>query len=361
MIEIEKTIESRKPAARGAQDLRVLRHSLVTGASGCVGRAIVKELLNAGIRVNALVRDPGSMVAALGSLSEHPRLRVMSGDLANSDELRISLEGVDSVFHAAAKVHAIPRSIAGESEFYQVNVEGTRNLLMAIKARPVRAFVFFSTIAVYGRQPHETLTEETPARPDTPYGRSKYDGEKLVMDVLSETDVSPIILRLPLVCGPGDRGNLMRMIRAIDRRRFLLLDGGKAKKSIVFSKDVAAVAAKAASLSALAGETFLIANPEPFEVRRIAEAAATELERRLPRISLSAVHVAAILDALGKGFALLGYDFPVKAEDIRTLASDRICDVSKMTLKLGYVSGLDLSTGIREAVLWYKNSGSTVL
>ena len=333
--------------------------ALVTGATGCIGREIVRILLNQGHLVNVLVRDTRKLREVLGAYSEHNRLRVTEGDLSNIESLKNAAVGIDSVFHAAAKVHSIARTRTEEDDFFRVNTEGTKNLIHCIREQTLRRFVFLSTVAVYGKKQRGAVTEDDRSQPDTAYARSKHEAESMVKHALPRQGVRPVILRLPLVYGPGERGNFLRMVKAIDQRRFILIDGGKSRKSIVFSSDAAAAAIEAAFLETVAGETFLIADPKPYEIRQLAETISQELGKRLFPISLSSRFAAATLDIVGRSVWGLRADLKYRSSDIMTLASDRICDVSKMKSVLGFLPAVGLKIGIKRTIEWYKYSAKS--
>lgn len=330
--------------------------SLVTGASGCIGRALVQTLLDRGREVSVIVRDVNGLEEALGEHFNHARLHVTEGDLNNPKELRNAAKKIDSVFHAAAKVHTRPRTKSEEEEFFQVNVEGTKNLMRAVTSQHLRSFVFFSTIAVYGSQQCGTLNEAVPLRPDSAYALSKHEAEKVVTAESSSQGIRSIILRLPLVYGPGDRGNMLQMIKAIDKRRFILIDQGKARKSLIYSQDVVDAALRASFLDVAAGQTFLVADPRPYEMRRLAQTISEELGKTLLPFSIPARLVSKGLTCAGLAAKAFGLSPKYDPSIVATLTSDRICDVSRMKSVLGYMPAVDLQTGIKRTIDWYRHS-----
>jgi nucleoside-diphosphate-sugar epimerase len=339
-------------------ETRLPWRALVTGATGCIGREIVRLLLEHGHQVSVLVRDRSRLQDALGKEQDHPRLQVIEGDLREAESLNQSAIDVDVVFHTAAAVHLSPATQNAENEFYRVNLEGTRNLLRALDKSRLMSFVYLSTIAVYGNR-RGILDETTAVHPETPYGKSKYEAETFVASELSTSGVRPVILRLPLVYGPGDRGNLLNMMNAIDRGRFILLDGGKAKKSVLFSRDAAKAAIRAASLDGSRGTILLVADPQPYQVRELAEEISKALGKKRRFFSVPSGFATAALSLAEEVMRMMRMRPLYDPGMISTLTSDRVCDVSKMSAVLDFAPETDLRSGIARTAQWLRESKKT--
>src|ERR1017187_1972730 len=146
----------------------------------------------------------------------------------------------DIIIHAAGKAHSIPKTETEKQEFFDVNVQGTNNLLKAIENSGVpKAFVFISTVAVYGKESGNLICEDEPLSAKDPYGLSKIAAEKLILEWCEKKNVICTILRLPLIAGHNPPGNLGAMIKGISNGYYFNIAGGKAKKSIVLAVDVA--------------------------------------------------------------------------------------------------------------------------
>lgn len=149
-------------------------------------------------------------------------------------------DDLDVLIHAAGKAHQIPKNEEQTQEFYKVNVQGTANLLNAIESpRPPRSFIFISTVAVYGLNQGNLITEDAPLLANDPYGNSKIQAEQLVLEWCKKHGVICTILRLPLVVGSNPPGNLGDMIKGIQKGYYFNIDGGKARKSMVLAEDIA--------------------------------------------------------------------------------------------------------------------------
>jgi UDP-glucose 4-epimerase len=328
---------------------RRMRHVLVTGATGCVGRALVRRLLQNGVRVRILVRDVN---VASRLFDEYPGLDLVKGDLLDTSCLRRAVEGIDTIFHAAGKAHTRPRTDSEIQEFLAVNVGGTASLLDACSATALRAFVFFSTIAVNGAE-SAPFCESTPVAPVTPYGQSKHAAEQLVLQRFCGTDTASIILRLSMVFGEGDRGNFMRMVRAIHRGRFVPV--GSAKKSLAYSENVADVAIAAAERIRVPGRTFVVADPESRTLDQLASCIANTIGVRPPgfRIPVWTIRAgAAVLDRLS---GLSGFRMPLSSGDVEALTRETVCDISELQRSFDLRQRFSISEGIERTVRWYRN------
>ena len=145
------------------------------------------------------------------------------------------------VIHAAGKAHKIPKTKIEVSQFFEVNMKGTQNLLISLEqlSQLPKYFVFISTVAVYGLDSGMKIGENTPLLAIDPYGLSKIQAEKLVIEWCKQHNVKSTILRLPLLVGKNPPGNLGAMITAIRKGYYFNIDNGKAKKSMVLAEDVA--------------------------------------------------------------------------------------------------------------------------
>ncbi|WP_195208978.1 NAD-dependent epimerase/dehydratase family protein [Bacteroides intestinalis] len=149
-------------------------------------------------------------------------------------------ERYNVVLHAAGKAHSIPKSEAEKQEFFDVNLQGTKNLCTALEKKGVpQAFIFISTVAVYGCDFGECITEEQSLRGVTPYAVSKRLAEEYLQEWCLEHDVVLSIIRPSLIAGTNPPGNLGAMINGIRRGRYFSIAGGKARKSVLMVQDIA--------------------------------------------------------------------------------------------------------------------------
>lgn len=145
----------------------------------------------------------------------------------------------DVVLHAAGKAHMVPKTESEKNAFFDVNFQGTVNLCKALENSGVpKAFIFISTVAVYGLEFGENITEEHPLNGDTPYALSKIQAEEYLTDWCARNNVTLGIIRPSLIAGPNPPGNLGDMIRGIKTGKYLSIAGGKARKSVLMVEDI---------------------------------------------------------------------------------------------------------------------------
>ncbi|MGI9192877.1 MAG: NAD-dependent epimerase/dehydratase family protein [Chitinophagaceae bacterium] len=172
--------------------------------------------------------------------------RLISIGRAGSNTLQVDLSqqvpqiaDVDVVIHAAGKAHIYPKTESEKQEFYNVNVQGTENLLQGLVDNPIKAFVFISSVSVYGLEQGINIDENTPLMGKSPYALSKIRAEQLVENWCKEQGVDYLILRLPLIVGKQPLGNLKKMVDGIQGHRYWRIAKGDAHKSAVLADDVA--------------------------------------------------------------------------------------------------------------------------
>ena len=170
--------------------------------------------------------------------------------LTDEDDIKINLakevppinSHYDVVLHAAGKAHTVPKTEAEKQVFYDVNYHGTINLCMALKKAGVpKAIVFISTVAVYGCEYGELISEEHPLEGNTPYAESKIMAENYLTKWCKENGVVLGILRPSLLAGHKAPGNLGAMVEGIQKGFYLNIAGGKVKKSVLMAEDIARI------------------------------------------------------------------------------------------------------------------------
>ena len=146
----------------------------------------------------------------------------------------------DIVLHAAGKAHSVPKTEAEKQVFFDVNLQGTKNLCTALERKGIpRAFIFISTVAVYGCDFGENITEEHSLEGVTPYAMSKRLAEEFLQKWCYEHNVTLGIIRPSLIAGPNPPGNLGAMIHGIRSGRYLSIAGSWTRKSVLMVQDIA--------------------------------------------------------------------------------------------------------------------------
>ena len=311
---------------------------LVTGANGFVGKPLCAELLRRGQSVRGAVRSPGQLTAAAET--------VTVGAIDGETDWSAALSGMDAVIHLAARVHVMEDHAADPlAEFLQVNLYGTSNLAQQAASAGVKRFVYVSSIKVNGEQTtvNRPFTESDEPDPQDPYGMSKWRAEQELQRIAKETGLEVVIVRPPLVYGPGVKGNFIRLLAAIDRGIPLPLAGAKNVRSLVYVGNLVDALIACATLPAAGGQTYLVSDGDDVSTAMLVDMIARSLGR-----NSRAFHFPAGL--LRAAATLLG-----RAQQMdRLFGSLRVND-QKLRNDLGWAAPFTLEQGLRVTADWYRS------
>lgn len=268
--------------------------TLVTGATGFIGRQLVDSLIANGRTVRVLVRTK-SIDGAKARWSE--RVQIVAGDLSDPDSLRGACDNVQSVFHLAGYAHA--EDADDQRSLYvheRVTVDGTRALLAEAGTAGASVFVFASSVKALGEGGEQCIDEDATPAPKTVYGTAKYRAEQLVLGQNSRS-MRAAVLRLPLVYGSGVKGNLEKMIRAIDRGRFPPPPNLNNRRSMVHVDDVVSALQLLEARPEAAGRVYTVTDGQPYSTYGIYARIMSALERPLPswHVPMLIYRIAAVL------------------------------------------------------------------
>jgi nucleoside-diphosphate-sugar epimerase len=306
---------------------------LVTGATGFVGRALATRLLAERRAVRVAVRA-GSAPLPAGVES------IAVGDLGPETDWTRAVEGIDAIVHLAARVHMTGED-AGDAlpRFRAVNAAGSAALARAARTAGVRRLVLLSTTTVYGDRSHgRPFDESSPPAPATPYAQSKLEAEQLVAGILNGSPTELVVLRPPLVYGPGAKGNFARLVRLVQRGIPLPLGSVRNKRSLVFVDNLADAIMRALDHPAATGRTYVVSDGEDVSTPDLIARLAAALGRQ-PR--LFAVPPA-LLRLVG---ALLG-----RGDEIGRLLDDMAVDSSRIRTELGWRPPFTVDEGLSRSV-----------
>ena len=238
-------------------------------------------------------------------------------------------ENFDIVIHTAGKAHLVPKSDKENAAFFDVNVQGTQNLLRGIELSGIlpKRFVFISTVAVYGVDQGENINENKPLLAKDPYGLSKIQAEQLVLEWCQKNNVTCTILRLPLLVGENPPGNLGAMIKGIKKGYYFNIAGGLARKSMVLAEDVANILLKVSEIGGVYNLTDGF-HPNFYELSKaIAKQYGKSKLFNLPFI-------------IAKGIALVGdivgTKFPLNSNKLKKITTDLTFDDTKARKVIGW-------------------------
>ncbi|MGY4535296.1 nucleoside-diphosphate-sugar epimerase [Pseudomonas sp. TE3786] len=269
---------------------------VVTGASGFVGQALVRQLsAKPDTQVVALSRRAKAVEAAIEL--------VQVGDFASSDFSRV-LTGVDCVIHAAARVHVMSDSSASPlAEYRTVNVLGTLNLARQAAQHGVRRFIFLSSAKVNGEASPEGepfCAEQIPA-PVDPYAISKMEAEQGLRALAMETGMEVVIIRPVLVYGPGVKANFRSMMNWLAKGVPLPLGAINNKRSLVALENLVDLLITCVDHPAAANQTFLVSDGEDVSTSELLRRLGRALGKPARLLPIPAGWLQGVASLLGKG------------------------------------------------------------
>lgn len=266
---------------------------LVTGANGFVGSALLERLDTGGFSARGTVRRQANFPSNLVPVGELGPETVWSGVLA----------GQQAVVHAAARVHVMRDSASDPlSEFRRVNVEGTLNLARQAAAAGVRRFVFISSIKVNGEEtaPGQLFRDDDLPHPLDPYGLSKQEAEEGLRQLAQESGMEVVIVRPPLVYGPGVKANFETMMRWLYRGLPLPLGSIRNRRSLVALDNLVDLIITCIDHPAAANQTFLVSDGEDLSTTELLQRMGAALGKPARLLPVPSALLSAGATVLGK-------------------------------------------------------------
>jgi nucleoside-diphosphate-sugar epimerase len=232
------------------------------------------------------------------------------------------------VVHAAGKAHSTPKNNFEIDQFNKINVQGTLNLLKGLtKISTPKYFVFISSVSVYGLSSGLNISENSPLLANDPYGISKINAEKVIINWCDEHNVKCTILRLPIIVGINPPGNLGDMIKGLKRGYYFNIAGGNAKKSMVLASDVSKFILNAART----GGIFNLTDGKHPSFNELSNHIAKSIRKSfVPDLPYT------IAKILGKIGDILGNYFPINSNKFFKITSTLTFDDSKARDAFGW-------------------------
>jgi nucleoside-diphosphate-sugar epimerase/GT2 family glycosyltransferase len=329
------------------------RTALVTGGTGFIGRHLVEALVEAGIRVKVLARPHGKSPRVARRKSD--QVEIVTADLVDTASLAGVCAGIDTVFHLAGYAHAGDGSTSlDQSPHWRITVEGTQALLDETCAAGVKRVIFVSTVKAMGEGGDACLDETSPTEPEDYYGIAKREAERLVLSAGRRCGMHVAILRLPMVYGRDNLGNLPRMIGAIDRGRFPPLPEVHNKRSMVHVDDVVQAVLAAAENPAADGQVYIVTDGQVYSGRQIEDLIRRALGKSVPGWSVpeGVLRFGARLgDIVG---AVLRRRLPLNSDALQKLLGSAWYSDKKIRRELGYRPRHTLASALPEMVEEYR-------
>jgi dihydroflavonol-4-reductase len=320
----------------------------LTGATGYTGSRLVSRLLARGDEVRALAR-PNSRRPQ----PEGPGLTWLEGDLADDALLARLVEGTDAVIHVAA----VYRTAGHPDSYYrEVNVEGTRRLLEAAYAAGVGRFVHTSTVGVHGHVERPPADEASPFAPGDIYQETKAEAEQLALRFQRERGLPVAVVRPAAICGPGET-RLLKLFRAIARRRYAIVGSGRALYHPVYIDDLLQGFLLALERPEAVGEAFIVGGPRYVSQAELAQMIARHTGGRVLPFRVPAAPLRWAAAACEAVCIPLRIEPPLHRRRVDFWTKDRAFSIDKARRVLGYAPQVELEDGIARTCAWYRQAG----
>ncbi|MBU6995829.1 NAD-dependent epimerase/dehydratase family protein [Ferrovum myxofaciens] len=298
---------------------------LVTGAGGFVGKGLVPYL----------ERQGHTVVRALRMAKEDNEVGI--GDIGPDTDWRVALGGVEAVVHLAARVHVMQaEDLSSQQAFHRVNTAGTLNLARQAASAGVRRLVFLSSVKVLGEE--GVLTAASIPRPADAYGQSKWAAEQGLHTVATNTGLEVVILRPPLIYGPGVGANFARLMHWVRCGVPLPLGGVRNRRSLLALGNLVDAVGWVLRHPAAAGRTYLLSDGEDVSTPDLIRHLAHALGRSARLLTVPPF----LLLGLGK---LLG-----RRAEIHRLLGSLVVDASAIRAELGWSPPFTLAAGLDDLV-----------
>lgn len=320
---------------------------LVTGANGFVGKALCELLVGRDMHVSAVVRNSVAVQDArfdyisVGDIDGNTDWHTVS--MHSLQGRRAVLENIDCVVHLAARVHVMNETASNPlDEFRRVNTYGTEKLARDAASAGVKRFIYVSTIKVNGEETVDLpFTEQVNRAPVDPYGLSKWEAENILRQISLETGMEVVIIRPPLVYGPGVKGNFLTLLKLVSKGLPLPFARVTNKRSLVALDNLVDLIRECIVNPAASGETFLVSDGEDLSTADLVVAIAHGMKKS-PRLIPVPVWLINI------GASLVG-----KQEMANRLLGSLQVDSSKAYRLLGWRPPQTVGQEIERVVHWH--------
>ena len=321
--------------------------TLVTGGTGFLGGHLVSRLLERGESVRVLVRREADGSALAGT-------ELALGDVRDRAAVERAVDGCACVYHLAGLT---TRERHSRAEFLAVNAAGTEIVASAAARTGARRIVLASSTSVYGglARCHE-IGEDAPLRPDTPYGRSKVEAERVVRRVEGETGLAAVVARIGSTLGPSSKA-WAGLFSDIAAGRYRLVGRGENHHHWGHVDDIVEGLVRCGESPAASGGVYNLTGPESAPLRRLVEMIADATggsEPRRSRLPAGALALYGYANRAAEGLA--GAQLP-RYDRVEFFVGDRVFDLSRAREELGHVPRIPLQESIRRTAEWLADAG----
>ena len=325
---------------------QISKSVFVTGATGFIGKYLVRSLILEGWSVSILVRDEKIAKQEFGD-----SCKIVVGDTTQPATLVDIFNDIDIVYHLAALMgHDLP---SGEAflRFRAINLQGTINVVNECKLAGIKKFIYISSTAAMGLLNISVVNENTECVPYTPYQVSKYESEQFVINEFRKNGFPVIVLRPSMVYGPGFKGDFLTIAKLCKTGFFPKIGKGENLSPALYITDLVNALLLFATLGK-EGEVYLLSSEQSYSLDETVKIIGETLHEKIRFI-----YVPVRLALLGVGLLELIYKIrkkhpPVTQRNICSMVTDRIFDISKAK-QIGFKQSIPLNVGLANTINYF--------
>lgn len=257
---------------------------LITGAGGWLGSELTERLLKQGNSIRAFVLFSSKKLDEL-KLKYNDLLEIVEGDIFSRESVNEALNGIEQVYHLAAKVHSLPKNKEEEQQFFKINTEASKQLFELCIEHDVKRVIFYSSVSVYGES-EEIIDVNSPKNPVTPYAKSKLMAEEIGLRLFREKGLPITIIEPVTVYGGDDVGNFEKLKKLANRGIVPIFGDGENKKTIIYYKDLISMTINIANDEKVMGKV-IICGTETIKINKIVELLSNSTKKKVKIIRIN--------------------------------------------------------------------------
>jgi nucleoside-diphosphate-sugar epimerase len=318
---------------------------LVTGATGFIASHLLPILHQQGWFISAAIRQNPLKLLSI------PLKTISVGDIDGNTNWQEALAGIDVVIHLAARAHIFQEYTPdSETEFFNVNAEGTANLVKQSIDAGVKHFIFISSIGAMATLSDRILAENSPCHPDTSYGLSKLKAEQALIHLAKNSEMTWTILRPTLVYGAGNPGNMERLIKLVNLGLPLPFGAINNRRSFLFVGNLVDAIATCLTHPQAINQTFIVSDGQDLSTPQLIRLLAQQIQKPCILLPVPS-NLLKLLGSMGDRVEfLLKRTIPLNSVTVERLTGSLAVDSSHIQKTLNWQPPFKIEQGLQQTI-----------